>query len=111
MLWGPLRTYFVVNYMLLRRWNNEKNVYMNLKMGKRLKQQKKGLLLWNFKKKNSEPISAHLKVKWSIKYDCTGIILKKFFYMQKEYLILIQCCSVFMEDILRISAIEKALWK
>ena len=41
MLWGPLRTYFVVDYMLLRRWNNEKNVHMNLKMGKRLKQQKK----------------------------------------------------------------------
>ena len=56
-----------------------------------------------------KPIDIHLRVKWSIKYDCTGIILTGFFFsLYEEYLILIQCCSVFMEGIPGISAIEKA---
>ena len=69
--------------MLLDDGIRKKNVYMNLKMGKRLKQPKK--------------------------VCCTGIILKNFFYGKKENLILIQCYSVFMEGIRGISAIEKAL--
>ena len=57
-----------------------------------------------------KPIDTHLRVNWSIKYDCTGIILKNFcFDLYKEHLILIQCWKVFMEDIPGISAIEKAL--
>ena len=75
---------FCAKLYAVRRWNKEKNVYMNLKMGKRLKQPKK--------------------------VCCTGIILKNFFYGKKENLILIQCYSVFMEGIRGISAIEKALW-
>ena len=55
-----------------------------------------------------KPIDTHLRVKWSIKYDCSGIILKNFFLPVQGIFNLIQCCSVSMEGIPGISAIEKA---
>ena len=74
-------------------------------MGKRIKQREEGLSPKNFKKKNSEPIKAHLKVKQSIKYDSIGIILNNFLYLQKECFSI----SVFIEDIPGIGVIKKAL--
>ena len=97
-LWGPLRACFAVNYMLLRWKNQEKTC--------------KRIWWWGKIQATKNATDAHLNLKWSIEYACTCIILKNFFfYLYKEYLILIQCCSVFMEGILGISAIKKALWE
>ena len=58
-----------------------------------------------FQEKNSEPVKAHLQVKWSIKYYSTRIILNNFLYLQKECFSI----SVFIEDIPGIGVIKKTL--